>query len=83
MTTIVSQVPPADSSFGGIISRQRRLLADASSQPAVHTACQAAYRVLLGLHSEKGGNIASLFHWQKLNRTLGRTVWRQDMVFLV
>ena len=45
--------------------------------------CSALYSLLVGLHSEKGGDITRLVHWHGLNHTKGRTLWRQAVVNIV
>ena len=40
--------------------------------------CTALHRAIVGLHTEKGGNIAHLVSWADLNRSTSRTVWRHE-----
>ena len=45
-----------------------------------HEDCSSLFSSLLGLHSEKGGDIARLVPWTALNRSLGRTIWRHSVM---
>ena len=48
-----------------------------SSLTARYAGCSVLYHALLGLHSEKGGDVARLWQW---GRGWNRTLWRHDFI---